>query len=690
MQVSDSNSIFLEGPAGAGKTTRAISRIQSLIDSGIQPGNILLLTPHRSYTLPYQEAFDLQTWYGLGKATIGGLARRYVSLFWPEIPPRAKYSFLETREPTFLTYEVAQYFMARLVSPLLEQGYFSDLKLTRHRLYSQLLDNLNKPAVNDIPLDDLSSYLQAARISDETAKSRVDEISSTVVSYREFCATHNLIDFSLYLELFRDLIREVEAARSYLYAQYRHIVYDNCEEDVPLAHELIREWMRHPDSQLESVLIIFDREAGFRKFLAANPHSARGLAQECAESEVLEETPHTPKPLLNFGYCLINAIANASLHEVGPGSGERHVHVYSDRLHYQMVLRVVRRVASLVESGLSPQEIVIISPFVSDSLYHALSTGLERAGLDYYCHRPSRSLRDEPVTKVLLTLAELAHPSWELARPSQEAVGHMFTAILADADLVRSAVLAAAVYAPIPGGLKPFDEVRADVRDRVTYRLGESYERLRVWLEEYVSKEALPIDHFLSRVFGELLSQPGFGFYKDMQAGAHVGSLMESARKFRRAVSDVLEREAESVGKAYVEMVREGVVSGFYAVEWADQPDAVLIAPAHTFLVRNRSCAHQLWVDVGSTAWHRRIHQPLTNPYVLSKDWNRDDQWSAVWEQRFETERLTRIVSGLVRRCTDSLHLFASELSAHGQEQTGDLLVALGYAMRELPGEWDS
>jgi len=693
----NTSSTFLEGPAGAGKTTRATQHIQSLIEAGVAPGTILLLTPHRSYTFPYQEAFDQQTWYALGKATIGGLARRYVSLFWPEILPHAKYPFAESLEPTFLTYEAAQYYMARLVSPLIEQGYFSDLKLTRHRLYSQLLDNLNKMAVNDIPLDDLSSYLQAARIAEEdapagaAAKGRVDEIASTVMSYRQFCAKHNLVDFSLYLELFRDLVRDVEIARSYAYTQYRHLIYDNCEEDVPLAHDFVRHWMTHEDSKLESALVIYDRDAGFRKFLAANPQSAHTLKEVCTNSEELEESPRLPPSLLNVSNCLVNSIANASLLEVEPASGERRFHVASDRLHHQMVQRVVRQVTALVESGRSPQEIVIISPFLSDSLYHALSTGLDEAGVTYCCHRPSRTLREEPVTKVLLTLAKLAHPSWDMARPSQEAVCHMLVTILADADLVRAAVLAASVYgSPVHEGvgLRKFEEVRADVRDRVTYRLGEAYERLRIWLEHYASEEVLPIDHFLSRLFGELISQPGFGLYKDVQAGAQVGAVVESARKFRRAVTDVLEREQEPVGKAYVEMVQEGVVSGFYAVEWADPPDAVLIAPAHTFLLRNRSYAHLLWLDVGSTAWHRRIHQPLTNPYVLSKDWDRQDQWSASWEQRFETERLTRIVSGLIRRCTDSVYLYASELSPHGQEQTGDLLVALGYAMRELAGDW--
>jgi hypothetical protein len=285
-----------------------------------------------------------------------------------------------------------------------------------------------------------------------------------------------------------------------------------------------------------------------------------------------------------------------------------------------------------------------------------------------------------------MTLALLAHPSWGLTRPSQEAVCHMFTRVLEGADLVRAAVLARAVYDPIQDGvgLKPFEAIAAEVRDRVTYRLGEAYERLRVWLEAYVSGVALPIDHFLSRVFGELISQPGFGFHRDVPSGGQVGSVVESCRKFRMSVSRVLEQEHQQVGERYVQMVQEGVVSGYYAMEAAETPDAVLIAPAHTYLLRNRSCAHQFWLDIGSNAWHRRIHQPLTNPYVLSREWDRRDVWSTAFEQRFEKERLTRIVLGLVRRCTDSVHLFASELSSHGQEQTGDLLVALGHVLRDL------
>jgi hypothetical protein len=180
------------------------------------------------------------------------------------------------------------------------------------------------------------------------------------------------------------------------------------------------------------------------------------------------------------------------------------------------------------------------------------------------------------------------------------------------------------------------------------------------------------------------LSQPGFGFHGDIQAGSEVGSVVESSRKFRQAVAEVLDRHGEATGKAYVQMVQEGVVSAFYALDWTDMPDAVLIGPVHTFLLRNRACAHQLWLDVGSPSWHRRIFQPLTNPYVVSTDWDPEVSWTTRQELEFEKERLAGIVSGLLRRCTDSVYLYHSELSAHGQEQTGELLEALGEARRIL------
>ena len=48
--------VFLEGPAGCGKTTAGVERMLCLIDRGIPQDTILVLLPQRSLATPYQAA----------------------------------------------------------------------------------------------------------------------------------------------------------------------------------------------------------------------------------------------------------------------------------------------------------------------------------------------------------------------------------------------------------------------------------------------------------------------------------------------------------------------------------------------------------------------------------------------------------------------------------------------------------
>ena len=144
-----SSRIFLEGSAGTGKTTAAVSRLISILQKGISAESILIFTPQRTLASPYLTALDQIPSYNAGQVTsltIGGLARRMVKLFWPQIAEVAGFGQPD-KPPTFLTLETAQYYLAQLVKPLLDQGFFSSVTIDRNRLYSQIIDNLNKAAV---------------------------------------------------------------------------------------------------------------------------------------------------------------------------------------------------------------------------------------------------------------------------------------------------------------------------------------------------------------------------------------------------------------------------------------------------------------------------------------------------------------------------------------------------------------
>jgi len=192
------------------------------------------------------------------------------------------------------------------------------------------------------------------------------------------------------------------------------------------------------------------------------------------------------------------------------------------------------------------------------------------------------------------------------------------------------------------------------------------------------------LDHFLSRLFGEALSQPGFGFHARYDAGQMAANLIESVRKFRQVAGPVLEEQGTPLGKEYLLMVQEGVIAAQYLGGWRlEAEDAVLLAPAYTFLMANRAVEAQFWLDAGSRAWMERLYQPLTHPFVLSRAWHADAPWTDSDEYASGRESLRRLALGLLRRCRSRLYLGLSEVNEQGYEQRGPLLAAFQRLLRE-------
>ncbi|HLV44105.1 MAG TPA: hypothetical protein VKY39_04065, partial [Aggregatilineales bacterium] len=227
-----------------------------------------------------------------------------------------------------------------------------------------------------------------------------------------------------------------------------------------------------------------------------------------------------------------------------------------------------------------------------------------------------------------------------------------------------------------------------------TYRAGQRYDRLREWLLDAAGDAVLPLDHLFSRLFGEVLSQPGFGFHDDPEAGRVVDELVQSARRFRRTLFEDGAQPQAEIGRLYAGIVRQGLLAGLYAESWQDEEvDAVFMGPAHTFLLRNRPVDVQFWLDAGSIGWWERLDQPLTHPYVLSPGWSAGELWTDADEYTRQQDMLYRIVSGLLRRCRQRVYLGISDLGEQGFEQRGPMLRVFQQILRrhptriEMPGD---
>jgi len=642
--------------------------------------------------MPYLEALRSPEVGGIGEvtiATVDGLARRTIELFWPLIAEEAGFH-QPNRPPAFLTLETTQYYMSRLVRPLLDRGYFPGLTIRRARLVSQIIDNLNKAALVGFPHTEISRRLKSAWGGDPAQALMYDQAQECANLFREYCLAHNLLDFSLRVTVFHKYLLSLPECQHYLFHGYRHLIVDNAEEDTPVAHGLVRLWLE----RAESAWVLFDRDAGYRVFLGADPEGAYALKDACREHVILSRSHVTPPALEALGYEIgyslgrISPSNRARLTE--KGIDPRSVLTYPDglRFHPQMLDWVADQVTHLVqEEAVAPGEIAILAPYVGEALRFSLTEKLTRRGIPVRSHRPSRALREEPAVRCLLALAELAHPHWG-KHPTLPEVAAMLTQAIEGMDMVRARLLASIVYRvkEDPPRLAPFAEIQDDMKERVTYLLGQRYDDLRRWIEAYQKRdEEMELDHFLSRLFGELLSRPGFGFHADYQASEIAANLIESVRKFRWGVADRLPKDAISLGREYLDMVEEGVLAAQYVRSWETAAEeAVFVAPVYTFLMMNRPVDYQFWIAAGSEGWWERIYQPLTHPYVLSRRWDGGRTWTDADEYEVRQDTLYRLILGLVRRCRRGVYLGLSDLGEQGYEQRGPLLVAIQRMLRRL------
>ena len=674
---------WLEGIAGGGKTSVGVARLLRLLDNGAPADSILLFVPQRSLAQPYLNAMRGQNGYSGGQLpnhTIGSLAKELVETFWFLIAADAGFANPQDL-PNFLSLEMVQYFMTRAIEPLVTQrDYFKSVRIERNRLYSQIVDNMNKAAMVGFPIDEIGARLKTALGGGVEQAHIYDDAQACAHAFREYCLARNLLDFSLTIELFTRHVMALPVARDNLRGRFQHLIADNVEEDNPAAHGFLAWLLPH----CQSALLICDTDAGFRRFLGADPQNALRLRAACDAHAALNESFVMSADTAALGAGLAAQLDGA---DAPPTRNFRPALIAeAHRYHPQMIDWVADEISKLVhEEGLPADEIVVLAPYMSDALRFSLFDSLKRRGLSARSHRPSRALRDEPAARALLTLARLSHPAWE-SPPAEFDLAFALTQAIGGLDLVRAKLLCEVLYRD--GALHPFSGItNRAMQDRITYDFGQRYDQLRDWIQTYRAGESIAaLDIFFRRLYSEILARRGFGFHGDAVAGNISRNLVDSAREFRWSLDFMRRYDSElDLARDYVAMVEQGATANFYLRDWAlEDENSIFVAPAYTFLLGNRPVDVQFWLNIGSDGWSSRLFQPLTNPHVLSLNWQPGAVWGESDEQQLERRTLRQLALALTRRCRKKVYLGYSELGESGYEARGLLLETLQSVMWRL------
>lgn len=683
---------FIEGPAGAGKTSLAITQVMDWLRAGVPANQILILVPQRTLGIPYFKALndsEVSNAASVQIATLGGLARQALSQYWGRVASHIVPNW-DGREPVFLTIETAQYYMAQFVEPSLQAGYFDGVSVERSRIVAQTLDNLSKAAINAFPLDEVVERLTAAWVGHSTRPRVYRAAIDIAEKFQAYCRENLLLDFSLQVEFYMNILLKDEIYAGNLRETYRYLIADNLEEDFPVMLDFV-DWLW---PSLDDACLVYDTDAGYRIFLGASPELAYQFKQRCDQVDMLDKLVSHNPATTELGTALENAFGETPQVPELPHLEESFEIAFSS-FYPEMIDRAVNKVVELVGQGVSPHEIVILAPFLGDSLRFTIFDRLQAAGIPFVSHRPSRAIRDEPVARAMLALIALAYPGTPV-KPNKTDVARAFVQLIDGLDPIRAELLVQIAYRPNQDELGSFDAITQTMQQRITYRVGERYEKLRQRLIEFRQNASeIPPDYFMQSMF-DFAAQPGYRFHVNLEAGRIVSELIESARNFRAVVNpDNPETDVNNwadVAHRYAQLVGDGVLAALHFASWQDEyfKDAVFVAPAYTFLMRNRFVDYQFWLDIGSGAWAERLDQPLTHPYVLHRAYPKATMWTDEMEAAAQQERLRKLILGLVRRCRKHVYLGFADLGEQGFEQRGPLLKIFNHILQAYGNAADS
>lgn len=676
-------SLFVEGLPGCGKTTAACARLACMLAAQRAGKRTLIFTPVASAGEAYRSVVSEDGRRGW-VTTFNGFVQHNLNLFWPLIAAEAGFP-KSAKAPLFLTIETAQVVLQSVAEPLWVSGAFNALQWTLSRFLNQTTMAMHKMAAAGILFQNYAERMRSSWSGDGAILPVFDLVQQLGESFKEICRADNMLDYALQLEIYREFLAPKESYRRWLRDQFQFFIHDNVEEDVPLAHEfgaVLRE-------STESGTFVCDELGGFRSFMGGDPESAKRLRSEGV----------TPVSLNESFVCSKNVealakIVNDVFYPTEDLKGEpREAYRFSLTRYYpRMIKDAARDIAALVHGqGVSRDEIVIVAPLVSDVMYTLFERELRLQNIETFAFRASRGFAAEVDSRCLLTLLALVHPDWGFPIRILD-LAQMIRYFIPLIDPLRLQLfLVKAFEVDEDSGSSAFTPVRLpEIPEKYTRECSraflDAFDILAVWILENRDTE-FPPDRTMADFFHDVLTRPGFAASGAVSDTFSLGfiRMIESLKKYRRAMEAL--PEGRLTWPMYMKAVAEGMVSATYHDAALVQPrDSLLISLAGGFIGLNRPFRYQFWLNAGSPSWWERIQGTLTNDAVLSRSWQVGEIWDEMKKYERNQAEMRRLVLSLLARCGERVYVYASELNESGLDQKSNLL----YLFAELSARFQA
>ncbi|MFH1242436.1 MAG: UvrD-helicase domain-containing protein [Pseudomonadota bacterium] len=283
-----------EGPvlviagAGSGKTRTLVYRVARLVETGVSPESILLLTFTRKAAQEMLERAaglsDPRCRFVSG-GTFHSLALRVLRTYAELLGFKTSFTILDRSDME----EVIRSLVPELQIP---KG------VTRFPKRSTLANILSKSANLQRPIDEFMTeeYGQFLPFISE-----IDRLEKLYTAYKK---TNQLMDYDDLILSLRRLLAEREEVRQVLSRQYRYVMVDEYQDTNTIQADIVR-WLAH---EHRNVMVVGDDSQSIYSFRGANYRNMFDFPTQFPEARIikLEENYRSTQPVLTFTNALMD------------------------------------------------------------------------------------------------------------------------------------------------------------------------------------------------------------------------------------------------------------------------------------------------------------------------------------------------------------------------------------------------
>ena len=403
-----------EGPslviagAGSGKTRTLVYRVAYLIDSGIDPSHILLLTfTRKSSQEMLERAGELigvrseQVRGGTFHSVANMLLRRYGR----SIGLEPGFTILDRSDAEDL---IA---LVRAQLGLNEKDKRFPRKATIAEIFSKS-ENTLRP-LDEIVVEEFSHFAD-----------HLDALGQLQRGYQASKRQRQLVDYDDLLVLLRRLVMEDEAIRRTISSLYRYILVDEYQDTNRLQADVVR----HLASTHQNVMVVGDDAQSIYGFRGATFKNIMEFPSLFPGTTIykLEENYRSTQPILNLANCIIEEAAEKYSKQLFTRKLDGPLPVLVQAAGENAQSRfIAQKILELREEGIPLDEMAVL--FRSSFHSFDLEIVLSRAGLPFVKRGGMKFIDTAHVKDLLAHLRVVANPldtvSWHRALMLVEGVG---------------------------------------------------------------------------------------------------------------------------------------------------------------------------------------------------------------------------------------------------------------------------